>query len=89
MYVIVVYDVNVSRVNNVRKFLRQYLHWTQNSVFEGSLTRSQLKELISTLKKMSKQNEDSIRIYVLRDKFFIDEIINIGIEKGGEPDVIL
>ena len=89
MYVIVVYDVNVSRVNNVRKFLRQYLHWTQNSVFEGSLTRSQLKELISTLKKMSKQSEDSIRIYVLRDKFFIDEIINIGIEKGGESDVIL
>jgi len=87
--VIIVYDVNVSRVNYVRKFLRRYLHWTQNSVFEGSLTRSQLLEILNNLKKITNKEEDSIRIYVIKDKFFIKEIINIGIEKGGEPDVIL
>ena len=37
MYVIIVYDINVDRVNKVKSFLRQYLFWIQNSVFEGEL----------------------------------------------------
>ena len=44
MYVILVYDINVDRVDKVRKFLRQSLIWVQNSVFEGELTRHSLSE---------------------------------------------
>ncbi|MDK2781745.1 MAG: CRISPR-associated protein Cas2 [Archaeoglobi archaeon] len=38
LYVIIAYDVNVQRVNRVKKFLRMYLNWVQNSVFEGTRT---------------------------------------------------
>ena len=34
MYVVIAYDVNVERVNKVKKFLRKYLNWVQNSLFE-------------------------------------------------------
>ncbi len=41
MYVIVTYDVNEKRVNKVCKKLKEYLNWTQNSVFEGEITKTQ------------------------------------------------
>ena len=46
MYVIIVYDINADRVNKVKLFLRQYLYWIQNSVFEGEVTDSEF-QLIS------------------------------------------
>ena len=49
MYVIIVYDVNVERVNKVKSFLRQYLFWIQNSVFEGELTKSEFKKVTDGL----------------------------------------
>ena len=36
MYVIAVYDVNQKRVAKMLKLCRRYLHWIQNSVFEGA-----------------------------------------------------
>ncbi len=89
VYVILVYDVNVSRVNEVRKYLRRYLYWTQNSVFEGELSEIKLEKILYNLKKICNEKEDSIRVYVIRDKFFIKRVINIGIIKGGEPDLMI
>ena len=43
MYVIIVYDINVDRVNKVKSFLRQHLFWIQNSVFEGDVTESEFE----------------------------------------------
>ncbi|MGC9058775.1 MAG: CRISPR-associated endonuclease Cas2, partial [Candidatus Nanoarchaeia archaeon] len=60
MYVIVVYDVNVSRVTKVCQFLRQYLNWVQNSVFEGELSESQLEEVKVGLKEILDLEQDSI-----------------------------
>jgi CRISPR-associated protein Cas2 len=45
MYVIIVYDVQVERIDDLRKYLRRYLDWVQNSVFEGELTLAQLEEI--------------------------------------------
>ena len=42
MYVVVVYDVGEKRVQKVLKFLRKYLTWIQNSVFEGNVTDAEL-----------------------------------------------
>ncbi len=42
MYVIIVYDAGVKHLNKVRIFLKQYLDWVQNSVFEGELTNFHL-----------------------------------------------
>ena len=87
MYAIITYDVNVERVNKVKKFLRRYLSWVQNSVFEGEVTRADLEEIKSGLKDIIDDNEDMIVFYILRseknlkkevvgfDKSKIDEII--------------
>lgn len=45
MYIIVVYDVNQNRVGRVCQYLRRFLHWVQNSAFEGEVTESQLRML--------------------------------------------
>ncbi|MEM2175169.1 MAG: CRISPR-associated endonuclease Cas2, partial [Candidatus Micrarchaeia archaeon] len=43
MFVIVVYDIEQERVNNVNKFLKRFLNWRQNSVFEGNIQKSQFE----------------------------------------------
>ena len=80
MYLVIVYDVNVNRVNNVNKFLKSYLHWQQNSVFEGKITKSQYTEIIEKLKKLIDDDEDSIIIYKFPQKY-LDKTI-LGIEKN-------
>jgi CRISPR-associated protein Cas2 len=71
MYVIVVYDIGVERVNKVRSFLRQYLDWVQNSVFEGELTNSALIKIERKLKSLIDPALDSIIIYQLKDEKFL------------------
>lgn len=87
MYAIITYDVNVERVNKVKKFLRRYLSWVQNSVFEGEVSKADLEEIKSGLKDIIDKDEDMIVFYILRseknvkkevmgfDKSKIDEII--------------
>ena len=80
MYLVIVYDVNVDRVNNVHKFLKSYLHWQQNSVFEGKITKSQYNEIIDKLKTLIDEDEDSIIIYKFPYKYLDKKIL--GIEKN-------
>jgi len=61
--VIIVYDIEEKRVNKVNKFLKRWLTWQQNSVFEGELSPSQLEELKVGLKEIIDENYDSIIIY--------------------------
>ncbi|RLI90256.1 MAG: CRISPR-associated endonuclease Cas2 [Candidatus Altiarchaeales archaeon] len=65
MYVIIVYDVSVERVAKVCQFLRRYLNWIQNSVFEGELTKAEFEIVKSGLKERIDEGEDSITIYIL------------------------
>jgi len=65
MYVIIVYDVGVERVNKVCQFLRQYLNWVQNSVFEGEITESELLKIEIELKRIINPEKDSVTIYIL------------------------
>ncbi len=76
MYVIIVYDVSVERINKIRKFLKQYLIWRQNSVFEGEITKSQLEKIKIYIKKIIKDN-DNILIYTVPSIKNID-IIKLG-----------
>ncbi|MGC8940762.1 MAG: CRISPR-associated endonuclease Cas2, partial [Candidatus Nanoarchaeia archaeon] len=87
MYVIVVYDVNVGRVNKVCKFLRMYLNWVQNSVFEGELTESELVKVEAGLKEIIGKNEDSITIYILPNEKVVKRKF-LGIKKA-EPSFVL
>jgi len=85
MYVVIVYDVNVSRVNKVKKFLRQYLHWVQNSVFEGEITLAEFERIKADLADIINEDEDSILIYKLRSK---PKRESLGIEKNPLEDII-
>ncbi|WP_457754693.1 CRISPR-associated endonuclease Cas2 [Thermococcus sp.] len=85
MYVVIVYDVNVSRVNKVKKFLRQYLHWVQNSVFEGEITLAEFERIKEGLLDLIDENEDSVVIYKLRSK---PKRESLGIEKNPLEDII-
>lgn len=68
MYVIIVYDVDQKRVSKVCQFLRRFLHWVQNSAFEGELTEAQLEEVKLGLKEIIDQDYDSIYIYTFQSK---------------------
>jgi CRISPR-associated protein Cas2 len=87
MYVIIVYDVNVQRVNKVCQFLRMFLHWVQNSVFEGELTEGELMRVEMGLKEIINENEDSITIYIFPNEKILERR-SIGIRKN-EPTFIL
>lgn len=63
MYVIIVYDIKVERVNKVKSFLRQHLFWIQNSVFEGEVSRSEFQKIKNGLLDIIDEEEDSIIIY--------------------------
>jgi len=76
MYVIIVYDVAVDRINNIRKFLKRFLNWVQNSVFEGEITESQLIRIENYLNKNTVKDYDFIKIYILSsDKYLKMDVI--------------
>ncbi len=81
MYIILIYDVNQSRVGKFLKTCRKYLHWIQNSVFEGELSDSKLKKLEEELLKNTKGN-DSIILFKLWASYNIVERKIIGKEKN-------
>ncbi len=81
MYVVIVYDVEQSRVAKVCQYLRRFLHWVQNSAFEGELTESQLERIKADLREMIDLDYDSVYIYRLPDRSAIKKEI-IGQEKA-------
>ena len=82
MYVIMVYDVNVKRVNRILKIGRQYLSWVQNSVFEGEITKADFEQLKLDLKKALDSRTDSIIFYILRTTKYLTKE-TLGVSKGG------
>ncbi len=87
MFAIIVYDINVSRVDKVKALLRQYLNWVQNSVFEGEITESGLKELKYRLSKIINPGEDSVIIYKLRSQKLVKKE-EIGVVKGETGQIV-
>ncbi|WP_297065640.1 CRISPR-associated endonuclease Cas2 [Thermococcus sp.] len=85
MFVIVVYDVDVKRVSRVHRFLRTHLHWRQNSVFEGEVTRAQLYEIKRTLEDLVEEG-DSVLIYEFPRGDFTLHVI--GTDKSPVEEVI-
>jgi CRISPR-associated protein Cas2 len=68
MFVVLVYDVNQSRVGKVLKTCRKYLTWVQNSVFEGEISEAKLEFLKQELKEIIDPTYDSVVIYKFRTK---------------------
>ncbi|MFA4646533.1 CRISPR-associated endonuclease Cas2 [Pyrococcus kukulkanii] len=85
MYVVIVYDVAVERVNKVKKFLRRHLHWVQNSVFEGEVTLAEYERIKVGLRKLIDEDHDAVIIYKLRS---MPPRETLGVEKNPIEDTI-
>ena len=81
MYVILVYDIGEKRVGKMLKLCRRYLHWIQNSVFEGEITEVKLKELIIFAKEIMDEKVDSLIIFKGRERKWLKKQI-VGKEKS-------
>ena len=81
MYVVIVYDVDQSRVAKVCQYLRRWLHWVQNSAFEGELTEAQLERIKAGLSDLIDQDYDSVYVYRLPDKKYVQKEV-LGLKKA-------
>ncbi|MGK9475598.1 CRISPR-associated endonuclease Cas2 [Melioribacter sp. OK-6-Me] len=81
MYVIVVYDAAPKRGTKLMKYLRRYLNWVQNSVFEGEITESEFEILKHGIKEIINDKNDSV-IYYRFDAQNYHERGIIGVEKN-------
>jgi CRISPR-associated protein Cas2 len=67
LYVIVVYDVGIERVDSVRHILKRYLTWIQNSVFEGEISIGKLEEMRILTSYIINKEKDSVIVYSLNN----------------------
>jgi len=72
MYVVLVYDVDKKRVGKMLKLCRRYLHWIQNSVFEGEISAVKLKELVHSANVIMEE-EDSLIVFKSRDNKWLEK----------------
>lgn len=87
MYVIAVYDVEEKRVSKMLKLFRRYLHWVQNSVFEGAITEVKLKELQDKALAIMDEEEDSLIVFQSRDEKWLEKSI-LGKDKNPIDNVL-
>lgn len=79
--------MNVKRVVKALKICRKYLHWVQNSVFEGDISEARLRALKMELGEIVNPAEDSVIIYIMRTtKYSSREVM--GLKKGGDSIII-
>ncbi|WP_448517809.1 CRISPR-associated endonuclease Cas2 [Pseudothermotoga sp.] len=79
-YYVITYDVSEQRVNKIRKILKKYFVWVQNSVFEGEISLGKLEKCKQELLRVIDQREDSIYIYKVHRLTDLDKQV-IGVEK--------
>ncbi|NUQ82519.1 MAG: CRISPR-associated endonuclease Cas2 [Bacteroidetes bacterium] len=87
MYLIAVYDIGTRRLPKMLKLFRQYLHWVQNSVFEGELTESQVHVLTERAGALMDPDTDSLILYRFSGNKYLRRDI-YGLQKG-QTDHIL
>ena len=73
MYVILVYDMKQERVGRMLKLCRRYLHWIQNSVFEGEISEVKLAELLAKARGVVDEKEDSVIIFKGRTQQWLEK----------------
>jgi len=74
MFVIIVYDVQSSRSGKLRKKLRQYLNWKQNSVFDGDITESEMEYIHDFIQGYVRDDEQVILYEIDGSDFVIEKV---------------
>ncbi|WP_299459312.1 CRISPR-associated endonuclease Cas2 [uncultured Microscilla sp.] len=87
MYVILVYDCGEKRVGKMLKLCRKYLHWIQNSVFEGEITEVKLQELKLKAGQLMDKKQDSLIIFKSRQARWLDKEV-IGQERNSLDNIL-
>lgn len=87
MYYLIVYDVDVERVNRIHKYLKQYLNWIQNSVFEGELGDADYVKVKKRINEIIDKNSDSVLIFKFRDKYSFEKE-SIGRERSPVTNIM-
>jgi len=87
MFVILVYDFNERRVGKALKIARKYLHWVQNSVFEGEITQANFNKLKFELQSLMEPDEDSVIFYTFRSQKY-SKREEYGLKKGGDEFIL-
>lgn len=81
MYVILVYDMKQQRVGRMLKLCRRYLHWIQNSVFEGEISEVKLAELLAKARDILDEDEDSLILFKSRTQQWLEKEV-VGRERS-------
>ncbi len=87
MYVILVYDMKQQRVNRMLKLCRRYLHWIQNSVFEGEISEVKLTELLVKARTIMDEDEDSVIIFKSRTQQWLEKQV-VGRERSSLDTIL-
>ncbi|MBB6450964.1 CRISPR-associated protein Cas2 [Geomicrobium halophilum] len=87
MFVILVYDFAQKRVNKALKIGRRYLHWVQNSVLEGEISKANFVKLKKELEMLIDPDEDSVILYTFRSQKY-SQREEMGLKKGGDDNII-
>ena len=87
MYVILVYDVKQQRVGRMLRLCRRYLHWIQNSVFEGEISEVKLAELLVKARGVLDEEEDSVILFKSRTQQWLEKQV-VGRERSPLGNVL-
>lgn len=87
MYLIITYDIDEKRVNKVRKILKKYFNWVQNSVFEGEIGIGKLEKCKTELSKIIDESYDSVYFYNIENKNNYTKFV-LGVEKELTSNVL-
>lgn len=87
MYVILVYDMKQQRVGRMLKLCRRYLHWIQNSVFEGEISEVKLLELVTKARTIMDEEEDSLILFKSRTQQWLEKQV-IGQERSSLDTIL-
>ncbi len=86
MFVIVVYDSEKRNCVQLHKYLKRYLSWNQNSVFEGTVTRSQFIEIKRVLEDRRAESSHIIVYSMENDKLLTRDVLG---DPKGEPGNVI
>ncbi|GAA3984973.1 CRISPR-associated endonuclease Cas2 [Hymenobacter antarcticus] len=87
MYVILVYDMKQQRVGRMLKLCRRYLHWIQNSVFEGEISEVKLAELLAKARDILDEEEDSVILFKSRTQQWLEKEV-VGRERSRLDNIL-
>ncbi len=87
MYVILVYDMKQQRVGRMLKLCRRYLHWIQNSVFEGEISEVKLAELLVKVRGVMDEEEDSLILFKSRTQQWLEKQV-VGRERSTLDNIL-